>query len=214
MKIEIWCDFSCPYSYMGAMQFYNAKKALPFSNQIEFEWRSFIMDPELKNNIGEPRIEFVAKKYEQAEAWAKLLFDSLEQQASKMQLSINLHKQTMYDTHSAHMVLQQAKLDGIADEVAFALFDACLNQNENLSDITVLQGIVDKFQFTQCNVESILTNNSLFSALQEDIQIANELGIQTVPFFIIDEAIGMEGMQTEAHILGVLHDIYEQKKCA
>jgi protein disulfide-isomerase len=43
--------------------------------------------------------------------------------------------------------------------------------------------------------------------VKEDEALAAELGIKSVPFFIIDEAYGMEGAQPVEHMLTMLENV-------
>lgn len=47
MKVEIWSDVQCPFCYIGKRHFEQAMAQFANAGQIEVEWHSFQLDPEL-----------------------------------------------------------------------------------------------------------------------------------------------------------------------
>ena len=45
MKIEIWSDVMCPFCYIGKRNFEAAIAQFPDRENIEVEWKSFLLDP-------------------------------------------------------------------------------------------------------------------------------------------------------------------------
>ena len=47
MKVEIWSDVQCPFCYIGKRHFEQAMAQFANAGQIEVEWHSFQLDPDL-----------------------------------------------------------------------------------------------------------------------------------------------------------------------
>ncbi len=47
MKIEIWSDVMCPFCYIGKKKFEAALAQIPYQNNIQVEWKSFQLNPDL-----------------------------------------------------------------------------------------------------------------------------------------------------------------------
>lgn len=50
MKVQIWSDVQCPFCYIGKRRFEEALSAFEHSNEIEIEWKSFLLNPTLKTD--------------------------------------------------------------------------------------------------------------------------------------------------------------------
>ncbi len=47
MKNEIWSNVMCPFCFIGKKHFEQAVEQLPFKNEIQVQWKSFQLDPDL-----------------------------------------------------------------------------------------------------------------------------------------------------------------------
>ena len=50
MKIEIWSDVACPFCYIGKRRLEQALDGFEYQSDVEIEWKSFQLNPELKIN--------------------------------------------------------------------------------------------------------------------------------------------------------------------
>lgn len=215
MKVEIWCDFNCPYSYMGVTQFFAATQASQLNENIEIEWRSFQLDPSISTDNNVTKVEYMAEKYDQSEAWAQLLCDSLTEQGQQLGINFNFSHHDMTNTKLAHLLMQYGKqMLSNPEQLVMKLFHAALVENKNLSDETTLRAIAEECQVKYDNFVLANENNALTELMMEDESIAKEVGISTVPFFIIDEEVGMEGMQPVEHIQQLIQDVASNTMCA
>ena len=50
MKVEIWSDIACPWCYIGKRRFESALEQFPESGNIDIEWKSFQLAPDLETD--------------------------------------------------------------------------------------------------------------------------------------------------------------------
>ena len=50
MKIEIWSDVMCPFCYIGKRRFEDALQQFEHKDQVEVEWKSFQLNPNMKTD--------------------------------------------------------------------------------------------------------------------------------------------------------------------
>lgn len=50
MKVEIWSDVMCPFCNIGKRRFEHALSNFEHADDIEVEWKSFQLNPELKRS--------------------------------------------------------------------------------------------------------------------------------------------------------------------
>ena len=211
MKIEIWSDIACPYCYLGKRRLDMAMQELDFADDIEVVWRSFELDPNAQNSYSESKYELLAEKYDQSKEWAELLCESLTAQGKEIGVEFDFDSNKVTNTFDAHRLIQLAKSQGLSSEVKEELLKQFFANGKLISDHSVLTEIALAVGLPQNEVEQLLSSQEFASQVREEEQMAVEIGIQSVPFFIIDEAYGMEGAQPVEHIKTMLTDIHQGK---
>lgn len=211
MKIEIWSDIACPYCYLGKRRLDMAMQQLDFAADIEVVWRSFELDPNAKSSYDESKYELLAEKYDQSKEWAELLCESLTQQGKEIGVEFDFDSNKVTNTFDAHRLIQLAKTQNLSSELKEELLKQFFSQGKLISDRNVLSDAATKVGLAQEAVEQVLDSEDFVAEVREEEQMAQDIGIQSVPFFIIDEAFGMEGAQPIEHIKSMLTDIAQGK---
>ena len=209
MKIEIWSDIACPYCYLGKRRLDMAMEELAFSDEIEVVWRSFELDPNAKTSYQESKYELLAEKYDQSKEWAELLCESLTAQGKEIGVEFDFDNNKVTNTFDAHRLIQLAKEQGLSSELKEELLKQFFSNGKLLSDQTVLKEAAMSVGLSSDAVEQVFNSEDFGADVREEEQMAQEIGIQSVPFFIIDEAYGMEGAQPVEHIKTMLTDIHQ-----
>ena len=60
IKIEIWSDVACPFCYIGKRKFEQALAQFEHKDQVEIEWKSFILDPNKVTDVNMSIMESLA----------------------------------------------------------------------------------------------------------------------------------------------------------
>ena len=81
MKIQVWSDIMCPFCYIAKKNFDKALANSPFKNEVEVEWKSFQLDPELKENSGTVSI---GKYFMDRKGFSELHLKQFQQQLTEM----------------------------------------------------------------------------------------------------------------------------------
>lgn len=211
MKIEIWSDIACPYCYLGKRRLDMAMKELAFADEVEVIWRSFELDPNAQGPYQGTKYEQLAEKYDQSKEWAELLCESLTAQGKEIGVDFDFDKNQVTNTFDAHRLIQLAKAQGVGSELKEELLRQFFSNGKLISDQEVLLEVAQAVGLAKGSVEQMLNSDDYASEVREEEQMAAEIGIQSVPFFIIDEAFGMEGAQPVEHIKSMLTDIHQGK---
>ena len=63
MKVEIWSDVMCPFCYIGKRHFETALASFEHKNLIEIEWKSFLLDPDIPEDVNARNVyEYLAER--------------------------------------------------------------------------------------------------------------------------------------------------------
>lgn len=195
MRIEVWSDFACPFCYIGKVRL---DKAIEKSGQkdVEIVYKSFLLDPTMDNNVTGRPVENLAKKYGQSVEKAQLMIDQIVDMAKGEGLEydfINLKERNMVD---AHRLLHLAVEKGLGDEVNERLFRAHLILGEDLSDYETLIAIGLESGLKREDIVSMYDGDKYVDEVQWDMNEAQDYGISSVPFFIIDRDRSIRGAQS------------------
>ena len=60
MKIEIWSDIACPFCYMGKRKFDIALAQFEGRADVEIEWKSFLLNPNIKTDPSVSIFQYLA----------------------------------------------------------------------------------------------------------------------------------------------------------
>lgn len=195
MKIEIWSDYACPFCYLGKVRL---DKAIEKSGQkdVEIVYKSFLLDPTMDNNIEGSPVENLAKKYGQSVEQAQGMIDQIVHMAKEEGLDydfVNLKERNMVN---AHRLLHLAVEKGVANEVNDKLFKAHLIEGKDLADFDVLVDIGTSSGLDRSDIEDMYRGDKFVDEVQKDLNEAHEIGISSVPYFVIDRERSIRGAQS------------------
>ncbi len=207
MKVEIWSDIACPYCYIGKRRFEMALEKFGGKDDVEIIWRSFELDPKAELSYQENKYELLAKKYDQPLKWAELLCDDMTKQGAEIGLNLDFDINKPTNTFNAQRLIHLAAEFGKEQEVQDLLFERFFSKGALISQSSILLEIAKDAGIDFSKAEQVLNSDVYGEQVKEDEALAAELGIKSVPFFIIDEAYGMEGAQPVEHMLTMLENV-------
>ena len=99
------------------------------------------------------------------------------------------------NTVNAHRLIHHAGELGKQDAVAEALFRGYFCEGANLTDIEVLAGCAAQAGLDRAAAEAYLHSDADAELIRAADAEARQVGIDGVPFFILNRAIGLSGAQ-------------------
>ena len=198
MKIEVWSDVVCPFCYVGKRRLEAALAEFPHREAVEVMWRSFELAPDAPAETGEPVDAMLARKYGMDLAEARAANERVAAMAAEVGLEFRLERARSGNTFDAHRLLHLAAAHGLGGEAKELLLRAyfpggrAIGVREELVAIGVELGLDDG------EVRAALEGDAHADAVRADEREARELGVQGVPFFVIDRRYAVSGAQPEA----------------
>src|SRR5207253_11097900 len=83
-------------------------------------------------------------------------------------------------------------------------------EGKNISDYTTLIQIGSEIGLDASEVEQMLNSNSYAKEVQQDIATAQQLGINGVPFFVLNNKYGVSGAQPSEVFQQALQQAYAE----
>ncbi|MBS1532980.1 MAG: DsbA family oxidoreductase [Bacteroidetes bacterium] len=195
MKVEIWSDVMCPFCYIGKRRFESALEEFGHKDNIEVEWKSFQLNPDLKTNPNININEYLAERKGITPDHARQMNDYVTNMAAEAGLVYDFDKAIVANSFNAHRLSQLAKKHGLGDAMEEALFKAYFTEGKNTDDKHTLTDIATAIGLDRDEAVRTLDSDAFADEVKHDIAEAQYLGIQGVPFFVMNNKYGVSGAQ-------------------
>lgn len=212
MKVEIWSDVMCPFCYIGKRKFENALAQFPHREDVEVEWKSFQLNPEMPKNTGQSIHEYLAERKGWTLDHAKRLNEQVTGMAAEVGLQYNFDKAVVANSFDAHRFAHLAAKYGLGDAAEEGLFKAYFTEGKDISDHAVLAELGTAIGLDAAEVKATLAERTYAREVQQDIAEAEALGARGVPFFVIDRKYAVSGAQPEATFLNALQQSFNEQE--
>lgn len=212
MKVKIWSDVRCPFCYIGKKKFEAALAKFPQNNQVEIEWKSYQLDPNLKTDPNLSTLEYFVKAKGVSEAQAKEMFSGATNMAAEIGLKFNLETSVTANSFMAHRLIQLAKSKALGNEIEEALFKAHFEESKNIDDSEVLQEIGTSVGMKADEVKNTLESDAFSYEVKQDEMEARNIGVRGVPFFVVDDKYAISGAQPSEAFLQAMEKAWDEFK--
>jgi predicted DsbA family dithiol-disulfide isomerase len=204
LTVEIWSDLVCPWCYIGKRRFEAALERFAHREEVSVLWRSFELDPQAPVNPAGTSAERLAEKYgmslEQAYAAQRQVADLAAEEGLEYRLDVARGG----NTFTAHRLVHEAAVHGHQSAVQERLMAAYFTEGEPISDPETLARLVAEAGVDYDEAHATAFSDRHGDAVREDELLAARLGIQGVPFFVLDRRYGVSGAQPAEVLLEAL----------
>ncbi|WP_367867400.1 DsbA family oxidoreductase [Pedobacter sp. WC2423] len=208
MKVDIWSDVNCPFCYIGKRKFELALEQFEHKDKVKVEWHSFELDPNAETKPELNAYDYLAEKKGQTREWSVQMHEQVTGAAAEVGLKFNFDQVVIANSFNAHRLIQLAKSKGLDNEIEEQLFIAHFTEGKNIDDAAVLIETGKAAGLDQNDIEALLSDNTFTEEVRADEQIAQQIGISGVPFFIINQKLAVSGAQPPATFLGALEQAW------
>lgn len=210
MKIEIWSDVICPFCYIGKVKFETALNDFVNKNNIEVEWKSFQIMPDLETQESRSLDEVLAHEKGISLNQAKELNGYATSMAKAVGLDYHFDKAIPANTLKAHQFLHFAKKSGAQNEAEEILFKAYFSEGKNIDDTETLLHLAQSLGLDEVDLKNTLERNTFVGEINSDIKEASQIGVTGVPFFVFNKKYAVSGAQDSKVFLEVLQKSFTE----
>ncbi len=203
VEIEIWSDVVCPWCYIGKTRLEQAIGDYP--GEVTLRWRAFQLDPGAASE-GKPLTEAIGAKFG-GPARARAMFAQTARTAAQDGLDLRFENAVNANTFDAHRIIWLAGEHpdpAKQAEVVTALHAAHFTEGRDLGDRKVLTGIANEHGL---DADGFLDSDRGMAEVAADLQEAAELGVSSVPTFVIDGKYAVTGAQPAEVFAQVLAEV-------
>lgn len=209
MKIEVWSDFVCPFCYVGKRRLEESLDT--FKHDVEIEYKSFELDPEADVEMNMNVYELLSKKYGTSIEQAKNMSKGVMEQGAQAGIQFNFDDSIPTNTFDAHRLAKFAASKGLEASMAESLFKAHFIEGRHIGDKETLLSISESIGLDLVEVKEILSGSHFSEDVRFDESEARQLGVQGVPFFVINRKYAISGAQPAEVFESTLQKVWEEE---
>jgi predicted DsbA family dithiol-disulfide isomerase len=212
ITIDLVSDVVCPWCYVGKARLELAIADVQDEVSIDINWRPYQLNPDYPPEGVDHQVE-LAKKL-----GGKDNMDRAHAQLTEMgkEIGINFDFDAIKigpNTLNAHRLIHWAGVESreIQNLVVSALFKANFEQGRNIGDNAVLIGIAKAAGLDGAVIERLLATDSDTDMVLSEIAAAKDMGVDGVPFFILDQKYAISGAQPHDVLANAFREIAAEK---
>lgn len=210
MKVDIWSDIRCPFCYVGKKNFEKGLANFQEKSKIEITWHSFQLNPELETQLDKNSLENFSERKGVSIAEAKEMYQHVVKAGEIAGIEFNLEGQKVANSYKGHLLLQFAATKNVANEMEEELFKAQFIDGKNIDDEKTLIEIGKSLSLNEDEIKAALNSDDFKYAVAKDVALASQMGINAVPFFVINDKYGVSGAQPSEVFQEVLEKSWEE----
>ena len=210
MKVDIWSDVACPWCYIGKRRFEAALARFEHRDEVDVQWRSFELDPAAPAVRDGAYVDRLAAKYGTSVAAAEETVDRMIEAGAQHGVVLRFDKARPGNTFDAHRLLHLAREHGAQHDLKERLLYATFTRGARTADPDVLLALAADAGLDPDESRAVLAGDAYAADVRADEQRAAELGIGSVPYFVVAGIFGVSGAQQPDLLLGVLREGWDQ----
>ena len=195
MTIEIWSDIACPFCYLGKRTLEQALTNFPQGKEVNIIWRSFQLNPDVKTDTSLFTYDYLRDYKGISIEQAKQMTAGISERGHDIGITYHFEKAIVSNTRKAHEAIHFAATFGKQSDMKEALLRAHFTEGKNVDDFGVLVEIAQTLNLNTEDFLDALTTSKYSIEVEKDQQMAQEIGVRGVPFFVFNRKYAVSGAQ-------------------
>ncbi len=207
LKIDIVSDVMCPWCIIGYKNLEQALQQLHGEIDAQISWKPFELNPDMPLE-GQDLNEHLMQKYGLSEAQGDENRNNLLAAGQRAGFTFNFAgKRIMINSFDLHRLLMWAAEQGKQTELKLAFFKAHFSDLIYLNQEQALLNVVAHVGLDKDTARNILHSDKYVQAVREEQHNIKQMGISSVPTFIINDKYALTGGQPPDAFIQALQKI-------
>ncbi len=194
LKLTVYSDFVCPWCYVGQ----GAVEKLQQDYRLDVAWRPYYLRPDTPPE----GIELPPS----VKAHMAHTVSRLKQMADATGLPM-VFPDHLPNTRLAHEATEYAIQKGKGLEFHHAVFDRYYGRGENISQWSVLKAVASEIGLDGADMQREVESGAFREVVSAHLEEAHELGIDTVPTYVLNDEYAVVGAQPYEDFVTILEEI-------
>jgi predicted DsbA family dithiol-disulfide isomerase len=205
IRLDVVVDTVCPWCWIGKRRLERALSARP---EIDFQigYRPFELNPDLPAE-GVDRKAYVAAKFGDRDR-ARQIYEAVVDAGQEVGIDFDFERMgVMPNSRASHRLIRWASAAGVQAQVVEAVFERYFMRGDNIGDPLVLIEVASEAGMDAVLVGELLMQGADVELIEQEEMVAQRLGVQGVPFTIVERQYGIVGAQDAEAYLQVFDKI-------
>jgi predicted DsbA family dithiol-disulfide isomerase len=216
VRIDIWSDVVCPWCYVGKRNLERALADFEHRDEVDVHWHAYELDPNAPPEREGPYAERLARKYRATPEQVEAMINRMVQAGAEAGVELRFDRSRAGNTFDAHRLLRFAaefgpKVQGALKE---RLLQATFTEGEPIGDRETLVRLAADAGLDKNDARAVLDSDQYAADVRADEQLAHELDVTGVPFFVFDRTYALPGAQPPDVFAKVLDRAWSQREAA
>ncbi|AXH96608.1 DsbA family oxidoreductase [Ornithinimicrobium avium] len=211
MRIDVWSDILCPFCHLGRRNLQLALEQFEHADEVSVIWHSFQLDPEAPERVEGSNVERIAQKYGISVEDATASQEQLAADAAAAGLDYQWQKSVGGNSYDAHRLIHFARFQGVEEQVTERIMRAWYSEGASIGEKQVLLDLAVEAGLDTEEVRGVLESDSFGHEVRSDLAVATQIGISSVPTFVLDQKFGVPGAQPVDVMLNAIRYAWEDQ---
>ncbi|MGO3175482.1 MAG: DsbA family oxidoreductase [Microbacterium gubbeenense] len=210
LGIDVWLDVACPWCALGERRLDSVIEKLPFGDAVDVRFHSYQLDPNAPDRATMTQSEYLAGRGLDP---ARLEASHQHLSASGSELGFEFDHDAVVpsNTWAAHRMIQAAAAEGVQAQVVEALLVEYFQKGLDVGDLEALKAVVVAAGLSEEVAQRVVSDPYAFDKeVKDDVARTGQLGIQGVPFYVLDGRYGVSGAQPAEVFEQALTQVYDE----
>ena len=218
LSVDIWSDVMCPWCAVGWTQFAKAIQDVGGEIEVTARFMPFELNPDLPPE-GKDQQKHLAEVYRRSAEEVAAMRAQLHAAADRAGFPMAWEGEgeepaaMMWNTFDAPKLLRWALAEAgpeAQQRLKVALLEAHFQKRRNVSDREVLLDLAEAEGFDRTRAGEALDDEALAIAVRSEEQRGRQVGISSVPSFVVDGKYLIQGARDPAEYASMLRQIAGQ----
>ncbi|RKN13970.1 DsbA family oxidoreductase [Micromonospora musae] len=203
MEIEIYADVVCPWCYIGKRRLEEALAS--YDGEVTVRYRPFQLDP---SPVSEPVpvVEALGARFG-GPANARQMVARVTEAAAGAGLRLDYDRAIAANTFDAHRLVAYATERGRSGEMVEALYQAHFVGGIDIGSRDALAELAEQVGLDAADARRFLDSDEGTKEVAAELAKAHDLGISSVPMFVLASKYGISGAQEPQTLLAALAEV-------
>ena len=214
MIVEYWSDFTCPFCYIAVTRLKKALRELELEDETKIVFKAFQLNPMASKTPKRNIVEGFAHHYGMSMEAAAARVEAISAMGRGEGLVFNYATAHGTSTFDALRVAKYAQTVGndTGNRFAERAYEAFFSENRIISDRDTIVSIADACGLDVSKVSEILDSDAFSDEVMHDQREATYLGLNAVPFFLINRRYGIPGAVDTRDMKRVLMKAFSEEE--
>ncbi len=197
IHIDVWSDVVCPWCFIGRRRLQKAIANHANGREVIVRHRAFQLQPDAREVVRTD--EMLAIKYKVDKEQVAAMQANVCSIADGEGLCYDLSETLSGNTADAHRFILWAEEIGKGDELLEAIYSAYFEKKQSIFSHDDLVALAVSVGIEEAPARALLLSDRFADQVNEDQDLARQLGANGVPFYVIDMKFGNSGAQPQEH---------------